>query len=298
LLVIVALLLGGLLLAQCGNDTTDPNDQQALPEQDDTEPTTTEEPVTTEAPTTTATPTTEAPTTTATPTTEAPATTTTEAPTTTVANQCPGDGALPADAQSQPAGALAGADVDGDGDIDTLHAYSTGIFGDPSGKSWVQVSFTGGGGSAYLVTGFDNTEFTMVNDGVDLDGDGTEEFFARVGGGPSSWQVGLFDVVDCELVRVMLDNGDDTDLVRQSSAAQVYFFSWGCVEVDLGGGNVKFDLIDSLGGRAVETDPWEVTYDRYSLQESTLVHVGTEITVQGPDDPVYPGMVSCPNSDF
>jgi hypothetical protein len=72
LIVIVVLLLGGLLLARCGDDTdtADTNDQQTLPEQDDTEPTTTE------APTTTA----EAPTTTATPTTEAPATTTTETP--------------------------------------------------------------------------------------------------------------------------------------------------------------------------------------------------------------------------
>jgi len=69
LLVIVVLLLGGLLLTRCGDDTdtVDTNDQQALPEQDDTEPTTT-------------TPTTEAPATTAIPTTEAPATTTTETP--------------------------------------------------------------------------------------------------------------------------------------------------------------------------------------------------------------------------
>ena len=68
--------------------------------------------------------------------------TTTEPPATTAPNQCPGNGALP---EGVEAPTLANADVDGDGDIDTVHAYRL------DGEWKLQVSIMGGGGTTLAV---------------------------------------------------------------------------------------------------------------------------------------------------
>ena len=236
---------------------------------------------TTAAPTSTST---VAPTSTAAPTTT---------PTTIVTEQCPGDVEVPADAQGH---SVAGADVDGDGDLDTLHAYSTGTAGDPSGKSWVQVSFAGGGGTRYLVSDFSLTEYTMVNDGVDLDGDGTEEFFALVSLFISGWSVALFDVVDCELVRVTLDNGED--IVFTSSYRVDDVEDIACVRDDPGNGLEKIDVISYWYRRLGDSNDFETVYNRYSLRNSELVHVHTDVAVEGADGLRYPGLEPCPNAVF
>ena len=249
-LVTAVMFLGGLPLTQCA-DSTETNDQQALPAQDDTEPATI------------------------------------------VTEQCPGDVEVPADAQGH---SVAGADVDGDGDLDTLHAYSTGTAGDPSGKSWVQVSFAGGGGTRYLVSAFSLTEYTMVNDGVDLDGDGTEEFFALVSLFVSGWAVALFDVVDCELVRVTLDNGED--IVFTSSYRVDDVEDIACVRDDPGDGLEKIDVISYWAHRLGDSNDFETAYNRYSLRNSELVHVHADVAVEGADGLRYPGLEPCPNAVF
>ncbi|MDW3218669.1 MAG: hypothetical protein R8F63_08645 [Acidimicrobiales bacterium] len=272
-----------LLAAACGDDS------------DEAAPTTTTTTTTTEAPTTTAEPTTtttttttEAPTTTAEPT-----TTTTAAPTTTtVASQCPGSGALPGDAQYS---TLAGADVDGDGDIDTLHAYATGDPDTPN-QWWLQVSFTGGGGATYAV---DHPGALLsgvqANDGVDLNGDGTEEFFAKIGAGAAATIIGVFDVIDCEIVHVTVD-GSPTELTVGASIGN--FSGFECLDIDTNGAN-DFLLVYT-GQRLGDSDDFEVTAIQYALQNGTLELIladGLGMTEGEPGFMEFGG-VECPNSAF
>lgn len=246
---------------------------------------TTEAPPSTEAPqTTTSTSTTS---TTSTTTSTTTTSTTTEAP---PAAQCPGDGALPADAQYA---SLAGADVDGDGDVDTLHAYATGDPDTPN-QWWLQVSFAGGGGSTYAV----NNPGALLsgvraNDGVDLNGDGTEEFFAKIGTGASATIMGLFDVIDCELVHVTID-GQPTELTIGASVGN--FSGYECLDIDLNGAN-DFLLV-YRGQRLGDSNDFEVTAIQYALVDGELDQILADGLGMTEGDPGFMefGGEECPNS--
>ena len=112
--------------------------------------------------------------------------------------ECPGSGALPAGATNH---SLSGADVDGDGDVDTLHGYVV------DGQGYVQISFAGGGGSSVAVDpGFAPMVAPRPSDGHDLDGDGDEEFTVRIAGGVGGFTHALFEVDGCTLERVTVDD--------------------------------------------------------------------------------------------
>ena len=254
--------------------------------------TSTESPAGTEAPTTTEGPastTSVAPpesTTTSTTTVSVSTTTTAATPTA----QCPGDGALPDDAQYA---SLAGADVDGDGDVDTLHAYATGDPDTPN-QWWLQVSFAGGGGSAYavehpgaLLSG------VRANDGFDLNGDGTEEFFAKIGSGASATVMGIFDVIDCELVHVTVD-GSPVELTIGASVGN--FSGYECLDIDLNGAN-DFLLVYS-GQRLGDSADFEVTAIQYALLDGELDLIVADGLGMTEGDPGFMefGGEECPNS--
>lgn len=267
-----------LIAASCSDDSTETTDA-----------TTTSTTSTTAAP----------PTTEATTTTESPETTTTPPPETTVttttepagpANQCPGDGALPDDAQYA---SLAGADVDGDGDVDTLHAYATGDPDTPN-QWWLQVSFAGGGGTAYAV---DNPGALLsgvrANDGVDLNGDGTEEFFAKIGAGATATIMGVFDIIDCELVHVTIDDAP-TELTIGASIGN--FSGYECLDIDANDAN-DFLLVYT-GQRLGDSNDFEVTAIQYALQDGELELILADGLGMTEGDPGFMefGGVECPNS--
>jgi len=225
-------------------------------------------------------------TTTAAPPTTAPTTTTEAVP----AAQCPGDGALPEDAQFN---SLAGADVDGDGDVDTIHAYATGDSDTPN-QWWLQVSFAGGGGTTLPV---DNPGALLsgvrANDGVDLNGDGTEEFFAKIGAGASATIMGIFDVIDCALVQATID-GQPAELTTGASLGN--FSGYECLDIDVNGAN-DFLLVYS-GQRLGNSDDFEVTAIQYALQDGALeliVADGLGMTEGQPGFMEFGGE-ECPNS--
>lgn len=269
-----------LIAASCGDDSGD-----AAPS---TTTTTTEAPTSTEATSTTEAP---ASTTSA----EAPESTTSTSTTTTTAEpvptaQCPGDGALPGDAQYA---TLAGADVDGDGDVDTLHAYATGDPDTPN-QWWLQVSFAGGGGSVYAV---DHPGALLsgvrANDGVDLNGDGTEEFFAKIGAGASASIMGVFDVIDCELVHITVD-GTPTELTIGASVGS--FSGYECLDIDVNGAN-DFLLVYS-GQRLGDSNDFEVTAIQYAVLNGELDLIladGLGMTEGEPGFMEFGGE-ECPNS--
>jgi len=278
-LAIASVLL--LAAAACGDDdgdtATSSTTSTASPSSSTTAPTTTA-PSTTAAPTTTVADST---------TTTGPETTTT---TTAPSSQCPGDGALPADAQYA---TLAGADVDGDGDVDTLHAYATGDPDTPN-QWWLQVSFAGGGGSVYAV---DHPGALLsgvrANDGVDLNGDGTEEFFAKIGAGASATIMGLFDVIDCELVHVTID-GTPTELTTGASVGS--FSGFECLDIDVNGAN-DFLLVYS-GQRLGDSNDFEVTAIQYALVDGELDLILADGLGMTEGDPGFMefGGEECPNS--
>lgn len=136
-------------------------------------------------------------------------------------NLCPGSGALPEGATNH---SLSAADVDGDGDMDTLHGYVL------DGQGYVQVSFTGGGGSSLAVDpGFAPMVAPRPSLGHDIDGDGREEFTARIGGGVGGFTHGLFQVDGCTLQAVTLD-GEPVELHRRETIGARSGFA--CMDLD------------------------------------------------------------------
>ena len=240
--------------------------------------TTTSAPTTTEAPATTAAPTTTVAATT-TSTTSTTTSTTTTTTTTTVAAQCPGDGALPEGVEGA---TLAGADVDGDGDVDTVHAYRL------AGQWTLQVSFTGGGGTTLPVTnpGVDLTG-AVAYDGIDINGSGKEEFFAKIGGGASTQAFGLYEVVDCQLRAIQLD-GEQAVFGAGGTVNNTTGF--GCFDADDNGAN-DF-IVTYTGSRLGDSSDFEVTGIQYAVLDGQLQFIladGLGPNENDPDFGVYSG---------
>ncbi len=278
-LFLSAVLTLALIAAACGDDgdgdTASPTSSSTSTT---TTTTTTSEPP--ESTTTTAT--------TTTTTTTTSTTTTTEPPTTTAAPACPGDGALPAQAENHQ---LAAGDVNGDGSLDTIHAYS---IGDPTqlGAWWLQISFANGGVATHQLM----DSGTMIAgarpfDGFDINGDGRDEFFARVGAGASATILGVFDVVNCTINRVTL-GGQPTELAAGASVNN--FTGFECVDIDNNGAN-DF-LVTYAGTRLGTSDEFEVTAAQYQLTNGDFVFMFADGIGGNVNDPGFAAMAQagCP----
>ncbi len=235
-----------LLAASCSGDSG------AAPSPSSTSTTTTS--TTTTSTTTTSTTTTS--------TTSTTTTTSTTITTTVPESACGGSGALPELAENH---SLAGGDVNGDGDIDTIHTYS---IGDPSlaGAWWLQVSFANGGGaSQQLLDPGTSLAGARPFDGFDINGNGKDEFFARVGAGASTSEFGLFEVVDCTIHRIALDGQPS---VFTAGASVNFVSGFECVDIDANGAN-DF-LIVYTGSRLGETDEFEITAAQYFVLDGMV----------------------------
>ncbi|MFQ5556427.1 MAG: hypothetical protein ACE5GB_02810 [Acidimicrobiales bacterium] len=160
---------------------------------------------------------------------------------------------------------LAGGDVDGDGAIDTLHAYSVGDPNQP-GSWWLQVSFASGGGTTLQILDPGATlSGVRPFDGFDINASGKDEFFAVVGAGASTVQLGLFEVAGCGLRRITLDGLPSVFPV----GASVNFVS-GIECVDIDGNGANDFLVVYTGSRLGDSDEFEVTGARYSVLDGVL----------------------------
>ncbi len=171
-----ALAVGALLIAAaCGGNDANGADEAA---------TTTSAPPTTAIPTST--------------------TTTDGSTTTTVADACPGSAPVvgAVEVTERPA------DADGDGAVDLVRSERP----DPSVDEWLLTIELAAGGAAEDVVPGDGVAAVTVLGGYDLDGDGAEEIWARVGAGASATIVGLFRLDGCDLERVTFESGEPVAL--------------------------------------------------------------------------------------
>jgi len=200
--------------------------------------------------------------------------TTTAAPSTSAPPpSCLGDGALPAAADNH---SLAAGDVDGDGLLDTIHTHT---LGDPAvlGAWWVQISFASGGGTVFHLLD-DSTIFSgaVPRDGMDIDGDGNDEFFVYLGGAGSEVQIfGLFDVPGCTIERVRYA-GD-----RPSDPPATFTLTFGIICTDANSDG----LIDSL---VVDGGDFLGVFGEYTVTRQRLVFVGGVLEQRGSDVVIVP----------
>ncbi len=191
---------------------------------------------------------------------------------------CGGSGALPDLAENH---SLAGGDVNGDGDVDTIHTYS---IGDPSlaGAWWLQISFANGGGaSQQLLDPGTSLAGARPFDGFDINGNGKDEFFARIGAGASTSEFGLFEAIDCAIHRITLDGQPS---VFTAGASVNFVSGFECVDIDANGAN-DF-LIVYTGSRLGDTDEFEITAAQYSVldgQASFMLADGIGGNINDPD---------------
>lgn len=108
----------------------------------------------------------------------------------------------------EPAGremASAPGDVDGDRRADELISYR-----DAAGAWHLHVALAVGGGADLLVPTVGDASVQVLG-GADVDGDGTDELWARTGAGASAAIVGLARLVDCSLVQVTFAGGEPAE---------------------------------------------------------------------------------------
>lgn len=205
-------------------------------------------------------------------TTDAPTTTTTEAPTTTttgpttttagpLGSPCP-DVSIPASAEEI---TEVSADVDGDGHDDVLRTYR-------DGDEWtLQAEVAATGGSQLSIESFGGA--VGVVGGSDIDGDGTDEVWARVGSGASAVIMAVADFEDCTLAWVTRADGARAEMPVGGSVGTT-----SGVECDASI-DPEADLTTYTAVLVGEGPDYEVTAVEHTLDGSTLVEGASDDAV-------------------
>ncbi len=205
---------------------------------------------------------------------EATTTTTERATTTSATPACPAV-TVPADAQEVTS--LDG-DLDGDGTADELDSYRLG-------EEWhLQVALAGDGGADLVIPSFGST--VGVLGGADVDGDGTDELWARTGSGASATIIGLVRLVDCDLVRVSFADGQPADLPVGGSVGTTSGVE--CAVADDEGTARVMAHLTTLTGES----SYDVVTTTYVLDGTTLTATGTATTTVEASDADFPRYTS------
>lgn len=185
-------------------------------------------------------------------------TTTTEPPTTTQAPACP---AVSVPAEATEITEVEG-DVDGDGTDDELRSYRLG-------EEWhIQVELAADGGSDVVVDTFGSA--AAVVGGADVDGDGRDELWARVGSGASTTIVALAQLVDCELRWVADETGARAEMPVGGSVGTVS-------GVECGGSvDPEADLTVYVSTLLGEGPEYETVATEHRLEDGRLLALGSQ----------------------
>jgi hypothetical protein len=176
--------------------------------------------------------------------------TSTTAPTTTTtaADACPSLTRY----EATPDLTTAASDVDGDGASDQLRAFGVG-----GGDFVLQAELAAGGGGELAVPGDGVTAVALIG-GADLDGDGRDEVWAKVGAGASATIIGLFRLDGCDLVPVTI-GGAPAELPVGGSVGTT-------AGVECTATGILAHTASNTGG-----DAYEVTSTAFTLEDGALV---------------------------
>ncbi len=215
---------------------------------------------TTEAPASTA----EATTTTATPTTEGET-----VPTTTAGAPC--TDAVPVPEAASALVARTG-DIDGDGVDEALRSFLVD-------DTWIlQVETAAGFGTELELASSGGGAVALIG-AADVDGDGAEEVWARVGSGASTVIVGLVRLEACTLERVTFESGQPVELPAGGSVGATAGVECRSDEVDA-------DLT-TFAGFHRDDQRYDVTATQWTLEDEVLVERSSSTAELRADDPDF-----------
>jgi hypothetical protein len=217
-------------------------------------------------------PTTEAPTTTAEVTTTAAPTSTTEGeevPTTTAGAPCTEPVAVPDGASALTART---GDVDGDGRDDALRSFLVD-------DAWfLQVEVASGYGTELELPTSGGPAVGLVG-AADVDGDGAEEIWVRVGSGASTVILGIVRLEACTLERVTLESGQPVELPVGGSVGAT-------AGVECRSEDVDADLTTFAGFHRADTR-YDVTATQWALDGGVLSERSSSTTELRAEDPDF-----------
>ena len=194
-------------------------------------------------------------------------TTTTSSTTTTAAAEACAELPAPVGAEETTTAAV---DVDGDGGDDQLVAFRVG-------EDWHLRVEVAAGGAVDLAMEIRPGDGVEVIGGADVDGDGADELWARVGTGASATIVGLARFEDCALDLVRFEDGEPAELPVGGSVGSPAGLS--CE------GAPDLTAYAALLG---DDDVYDVVVTPYTLSEGVLVAgAPTTTTVPADDQGVY-----------
>lgn len=180
------------------------------------------------------------------------------------------------DAAPVPAGATAvvqeSGDVDGDGHPDVLRSFLDG------GRWSLQVELAAGGSAAVAIDVLDAAGVGLIG-GADVDGDGRDEVWARVGSGASTAILGLAALDGCQLVRVDTDLGTPAELPVGGSVGAA-----SGVDCSADGDDADLTVFSAV---YVDEDRYEVTAVEHTLDGTTLRPTSTSTTQVSVDAPLF-----------
>lgn len=209
---------------------------------------------------------------------ETAASTTTVAPTTS-SSSTTAPPATPACASvTVPAGATrqttVSAEVDGDGKADELRTFLDGD------SAWhLQVILAAGGGADLELAASDSGAVAVLG-GVDLDGDGADEIWARTGSGASATILGLIRFAGCSLTRVTFAGGAPVELAVGGSVGTASGVA--CASPSDPGGAVIGYTASNTGD-----NEYQVTATTYALEGTVLVQTGSTSSTVSTNDSLF-----------
>ncbi|MCB0994256.1 MAG: hypothetical protein KDB21_04130 [Acidimicrobiales bacterium] len=183
---------------------------------------------------------------------------------------------------------LGAADVDGDGQPDTVLVYSLGPIDDPA--SWyLRVELAGGGALATAIQPDGGVVIPpRAMDGFDIQGDGNDEVWAAVGAGASARIIAIWAVDGCDLRQLEYDGSPATFAIGATVGTTS---GLECRDFDANGFN---DAIVPWTGFSNDGIVYDVEGPVLTLSGSTLTLLETDATsvdiTSGADTTAYSGL--------
>lgn len=167
--------------------------------------------------------------------------------------------------------AAATGDLDGDQRADDLSSYRDGD------GTWHLQALLGTGGGADLAVPSAGDVSVQVLGGADINGDGTDELWARTGAGASAAIVGLAQLVDCALVRTTFAGGEPAEFAVGGTVGTA-------AGLECRAGTTG-SVLTSYTATNIGDDRYEVVAQEWALDGATLTAgASTTTTVAATDD--------------